>query len=258
MIDTHAHLDDERFATDLPAVLDRARDNGVSHILTIGVDRSTSEAAVRLAKQHQRLRAVVGIQPNYVAEALAGDFEQITSLAKESCVVGIGESGLDRYWDRAPFELQEQFFVQHLELSRKSKKPIVIHCREAEADVVRVLSEQVQMHGPIHGVMHSFAGDGPTMHACLALGLHISFAGMVTYKNAANLRELAAQVPEDRLLIETDAPYLAPVPVRGKRNEPAFVRHTAECLAMSRGVSVEQIDMLTTRNASELFQFAVS
>ena len=253
MIDTHAHLDDERFQADLSQVLERARSANVSHILTIGVDRVTSEAAVVLAEDHPMLRAVVGIQPNHVAEIRPDDFDRIELLAQKPVVVGIGESGLDRYWDHAPFEMQEVMFLHHLSLSKTVNKPIVIHCREAEADVVRVLSAFALAYGPIRGVMHSFAGDVGTMHACLALGLHISFAGMVTYKNAANLRELAAQVPEDRLLIETDAPYLAPVPVRGKRNEPAFVRHTAGCLANCRGPTVEQIDSITTRNATELF-----
>jgi TatD DNase family protein len=253
MIDTHSHLDDERFQADLPHVMERARTANVSHILTIGVDRATSKAAVVLAENHPMLRAVVGIQPNYVAQMREGDIEVIDELACLPVVVGIGESGLDRYWDRAPFEMQEVYFLHHLQLSKTVNKPIVIHCREAEADVVKLLSAFALANGPIRGVMHSFAGNADTMHACLALGLHISFAGMVTYKNAANLRELAEQVPENRLLIETDAPYLAPVPVRGKRNEPAFVRHTAECLANCRGTTVEQIDVITTRNATELF-----
>jgi TatD DNase family protein len=253
MIDTHAHLDDERFAADLPEVLRRAADNGLSHILTIGVDRVTSEAAVNLAERHPMLRAVVGIQPNYVAEVEQGDIDVIEELARLPVVVGIGESGLDRYWDKTPINQQALMFLHHLRLAKLRKKPIVIHCREAEADVVQCLAAFVSSEGPIRGVMHSFAGDAGTMHECLKLGLHISFAGMVTYKNAANLRELIAQVPDDRLLIETDSPYLAPVPVRGKRNEPAYVRHTAECVANVRGTTVEVIDELTTRNARELF-----
>jgi TatD DNase family protein len=253
LIDTHAHLDDERFAADLPAVLDRAAAAGVVRVLTIGVDLATSRAAVGLAARHPVLAAVVGIQPNHAAEAAPADWDEVTDLAARPEVVGVGESGLDRYWDRAPFPLQEDYFARHLHLARRLGKPIVIHCRQAEADVVRVLRAEFDRHGPVRGVMHSFSGDADTAAACVAVGLHVSFAGMLTYKTAADLRAVAATVPADRLLVETDSPYLAPVPVRGKRNEPAFVRHTADCLAAVRGVTAEVIADQTTRNARELF-----
>jgi TatD DNase family protein len=251
LFDTHAHLDDARFAADLPAVLGRAAAAGVTTTLTIGIDLPTSRAAVALAARFPQLKAVVGIQPNHVGEAGAGDWDEIVALAETATnVVGVGESGLDRYWDRAPFPLQEDYFARHLELAKRVSKPLVIHCREAEADVVRVLTA---FGGPIRGVMHSFSGDAATAAACVELGLHISFAGMVTYKNADALRQVATTIPLERLLVETDSPYLAPVPVRGKRNEPAFVRHTAECVAKVRGVSAEVIFEATTRNARELF-----
>ncbi len=250
LIDTHAHLDDDRFAADLPAVLDRAAAAGVSHTLTIGIDLATSRAAVALAGQWPQLRAVVGIQPNHVSEAQPGDFDEIVKLAEAPGVVGVGETGLDRYWDRAPFPLQEEFFVKHLALARRLNKPVVIHCREADADVLRVLRA---FGGPVSGVMHSFCGDADTAAACLELGLHVSSAGMLTYKNADALRAVAATIPLNRLLVETDSPYLAPVPVRGKRNEPAYVRHTAEVLAKLKGVSIEELAEETTRNARRLF-----
>lgn len=254
LIDTHAHLDDERFAADLPAVLERAAAAGVELTFTIGVDLPTSRAAVELATRFPTLRAVVGIQPNHVAEAGPTDWDEIVKLAETAAnVVAVGESGLDRYWDRAPFPLQEDYFARHLELARRLSKPIVIHCREAEADVVRMLRDEFTAHGSIRGVMHSFSGDAATAQACLEMGLHISFAGMVTYKTAENLRQMAAEVPLDKLLVETDSPYLAPVPVRGKRNEPAFVRHTAECVATAKGLSADELCEATTRNARELF-----
>ncbi len=253
LIDTHAHLDDERFAADLPAVLDRAAAAGVVRALTIGVDLATSRAAVELAARHSQLAAVVGIQPNHAAEAAPTDWDEIVRLAGRPEVVAAGESGLDRYWDRAPFPLQEDYFARHLDLARRLNKPIVIHCREAEADVVRMLRAEFDRHAPVRGVMHSFSGDAGTAAACVEMGLHVSFAGMLTYKTAGDLRAVAAIVPADRLLVETDSPYLAPVPVRGKRNEPAFVRHTADCLAAARGVSAEGIADQTTRNARELF-----
>ncbi len=254
LIDTHAHLDDERFAADLPAALERATAAGVTHTLTIGIDLPTSRAAVELAGRFPQLRAVVGIQPNHVAEAGPTDWDEVVKLAETAAnVVAIGESGLDRYWDRAPFPLQEDYFARHLALARRLNLPIVIHCREAELDVMRMLREEFAAHGPVRGVMHSFTSDTAVALACVELGLHISFAGMVTYKNAEDLRKVAAAVPLDRLLVETDSPYLAPVPARGKRNEPAFVRHTAECVAKVRGVSADEVCAATTRNARELF-----
>jgi TatD DNase family protein len=171
-------------------------------------------------------------------------------------VVGIGETGLDRYWNDTPFALQEEYFARHLELGRRMDRAVVIHCRDAEADVVRMLRDAYEKHGPIRGVMHSFTGSGATAQACLAMGLHLSFAGMLTYKNAADLRAVAAKVPADRVLVETDSPYLSPVPVRGKRNEPANVVHTAACLAGLHGVSAEEMAVRTTRNARQLFGLA--
>src|SRR5205814_5320824 len=142
-------------------------------------------------------------------------------------VVALGETGLDRHWNYTPFPQQEDFFARHLELGRRLDLPVVIHCREAEADVVRMLRGNFERQGPIRGVMHSFTGDAATAEACLAMGLYLSFAGMVTYKSAQPLREVARGVPLERILVETDSPYLAPVPLRGKRNEPANVVHTA-------------------------------
>jgi TatD DNase family protein len=167
--------------------------------------------------------------------------------------VAVGETGLDRHWNYTPFAQQEDYFARHLELARKHGLPVVIHCREAEADVVRMLREDFQRHGPIRGVMHSFTGDQATAEACLAMGLFLSFAGMVTYKNALALRHVARHVPLDRLLIETDSPYLAPVPVRGKRNEPAFVVHTAACLAGLHNMDLEPLAAKTTLNARQVF-----
>jgi TatD DNase family protein len=253
LFDTHTHLNDERFQADLTAVLDRAKNAGVEGMLCIGIDLPTSRAVLELAGQYPMLKAVVGIQPNYVAELGTTDWDEIAALATAPNVVGIGESGLDRYWDRAPFPLQEDYFSRHLQLAHRLNKPIIIHCREAELDVVRMLKAHYEQTGPIRGVMHSFCGDQPTATECLNLGLHLSFAGMLTYKTAENLRVVAATVPEDRLLVETDCPYLAPVPHRGKRNEPAFVRQTAECLATVRGVSVDVIAAQTTQNARRLF-----
>jgi TatD DNase family protein len=253
LIDTHAHLDDDRFADDLPAVLERARALGVVRTVAIGTTAPSSAACVTLAGRHPALAASVGLQPNHVAEAAADAWDEVARLATRPGVVAVGETGLDRHWDYTPFPQQEEYFARHLELARRRNLAVVIHCREAEADVVRTLREDYERHGPVRGVMHSFTGDAATAAACVAMGLYVSFAGMLTYKNAGALREVARGVPADRLLVETDSPYLAPVPVRGKRNEPAYVRHTAECLAAVRGMGVDTLAAETTRNARALF-----
>ena len=254
LYDTHAHLYDDRFAGDLPAVLARAAAAGVERILTLGIDAASSRASLKQAVEHDILLAAVGIQPNGVVEAEPGDWDAVVALAESSPrVAAIGETGLDRYWDRAPFALQEDYFARHLELAHRLKLPVAIHCREAEADVERMLRDRFEKFGPVRGVMHSYCGDAAHAGRFLAMGLHVSFAGMLTYKTADAVRAVAKIVPLDRLLVETDSPYLAPVPVRGKRNEPAFVAHTAACLAGVRGVSVAEIERRTTANARALF-----
>jgi TatD DNase family protein len=255
LFDTHVHLNDDRFADDLDQVVARARQVGIERVLTIGIDLATSQASVALAKRYPDfLSAAVAIQPNHVGEIQPGDWEGIVALSSESCVIAIGESGLDRYWDRAPFDQQEEYFARHLELSRTTKKPIIIHCREAEADVIRMLRQAFEANGPIAGIMHSYTGDALHARAALDMGLHVSFAGMITYKTAENIRETAKTIPLDRLLIETDSPYLAPVPVRGQRNEPAHVAHTARFVANLLGLTPEKLAETTTANAKRLFQ----
>jgi TatD DNase family protein len=220
-------------------------------MLTIGTTAASSKQAMELARQHSDIFAAVGIQPNYVAEEKPGDWEKIIALASDDRVVAIGETGLDRHWDYTPFESQVEAFDRHLELSRAAGKPFIVHCREAEADVVAQLRNATGA-GTLRGVMHSFAGDVATAEACLDLGLHISFAGMVTFKRNDALREVAKRVPLDRLLIETDAPYLAPMPHRGKRNEPAYVAHTAAVLAELHETTPQEFAKLTTANAFRL------
>lgn len=257
LIDTHAHLFDDRFAADLPAAIDRAVAAGVVGMLAVGIDAKSSLASVGLANRFDSVLAAVGIQPNRIAEAGPGDWDEIVRLAEtEPRVAAIGETGLDRHWHVAPFPQQEEYFARHLALARRLGKPVVVHCREAEADVVKMVTDDFDRHGPVRGVMHSFTGDAATAKACLAMGLHISFAGMVTYKSADDLRRIAKDVPADRLLVETDCPYLAPQAVRGKRNEPAFVAHTAAALANVRGEAVAAFAERTSANARALFGFA--
>lgn len=252
-IDTHCHLDEESFRPDLEEVIQRALDAGIKRMLTIGITLQTSEAAVVLANDHDCISAVVGIQPNYASQAAVSDWDEIVRLSKHPQVVGIGETGLDKYWDHAPLDVQQDYFRRHLQLSREIKKPFVVHCREAEAEVLEMLEEDF-VNGALNGLMHSFCGDAAMAARCVEMGMHISFAGMVTFKKNDELRAVAKTVPLDRILIETDAPYLAPHPKRGKRNEPALVIHTAECLADVHEVSIDTFAAKTTENALKLFK----
>jgi TatD DNase family protein len=196
--------------------------------------------------------AAVGIQPNYTGEAAEGDWEAVVELVRAPGVVAIGETGLDRYWDHTSFDVQQDYFDRHLRLSQETGLPFIVHLRECEADILAMLRE-ARLRGPLAGVMHSYTGTAAGAAESVELGLHVSFAGMVTFKKSAELREMAATVPDDHILIETDAPYLAPHPKRGRRNEPALVLHTAECLAETRGVSLDDFARQTTRNARRFF-----
>lgn len=253
LIDTHAHLDEERFQGDLDAVLERAARAGVVRVISVATTAGSSLASIDLARKHPLLAASVGIHPNHVAQSAPSDWDQVVSLATQPGVVAVGETGLDRHWHDTPFADQEDYFARHLALSRQTGLPVIIHCRKADADIVRMLRADFDAHGPVHGVMHSFSGDHAMAESCLAMGLYISFAGMLTYKNAQDLRDVAARLPVDRLLVETDSPYLAPVPCRGERNEPALVKHTALCLAQTLGIDAEELATQTTQNARKLF-----
>jgi TatD DNase family protein len=254
LVDTHAHLDQEEFDADRADVIARALAAGVKAMIAIGVTAESSAAAVRLAAEHPSVYAVVGIQPNYCAQAKPGDWEQIVALAGSSRVVAVGETGLDRHWDYTPFDVQQDYFDRHLRLAQEHGLPFVVHTRESDADVVAMLREARQ-RGPLRGVMHSFTGSAETAAECLGLGLYISFAGMVTFKKSADLRAVAATVPDERILIETDSPYLSPDPLRGKRNEPANLVYTARRLAEVRGVTFERFAEQTATNARTLFGF---
>ena len=255
-IDTHAHLDDGRFDPDRPTVLARAQAAGVRCVVTIGVDLATSRAAVALAGRFAAVSAAVGLQPTTLTETAAEEFAGVEELAAHPRVVAIGETGLDSYWGKVPPELQREYFALHLALARRVGKPVVIHARSAEAAVADMVEAAAAAFGPVRGVMHSYTGDAPTAARCVAAGLHISFAGMVTYKSAADLRGVAAAVPLDRLLVETDAPYLAPVPHRGRRCEPGYVADTGAAVAAARGEGVEAVAAATTANAVRLFGLA--
>ncbi|WP_235963237.1 TatD family hydrolase [Tautonia rosea] len=253
LVDTHAHLDDSRMARDLPGVLSRARQAGVTQVVAIGTTAESSQDTVALAQAHRGVVAAIGIQPNHGSEAQPGDWERIVELTDAPKVVAIGETGLDRYWDRTPFSLQQDLFDRHLALAFEHELPVIIHCRQCEADTIAQLE---RLGRPVSGILHSFTGNWDDAQAFLALGLHLSFAGMVTFRNESldPLREVAARMPIDRLLVETDSPYLSPHPFRGKTNEPARVALTCSRIAELRGMGAETLALQTTRNARHLFR----
>lgn len=252
-IDTHCHLDEESFTQDCAETIQRAVDAGVKTMLAIGITLDSCRRVVELAQQYPNVYAIVGLHPNYVSAALPGDWEKIVELMRAPKVVGLGETGLDKYWDYAPIDLQTEYFHRHVDLSRELDLPFVVHCREAEAETLAVLQQHAAT-GPLRGVMHAFCGSAETAAACLQMGMYLSMGGMLTFKKNEAQRQLSATLPLDRLLVETDAPYLAPTPYRGKRNEPAHVRLTAACLAETRGISKEEVATATTHNARQLFR----
>ena len=252
--DTHAHLDDERFDESRQQVIADAQRAGVTRMICVGTSLPTSQKCVSIAEQFDGVYAAVGIQPNYVAEAGDEDMAQIVDLASHPSVVAIGETGLDRYWDDSPFDQQIDFFRKHVELSISSGKAFIVHMRDCEVDMEKFLRQAHSDGLTLHGVMHSYTGGPVLRDLCLELGMYISFAGMVTYKKSKELREVARQVPLERLLIETDSPYLSPEPKRGVRpNHPGLVIHTGECLADVFGIAPSELASQTTKNACQLF-----
>lgn len=246
---THSHVDTGRqFAEDRAEVVQRALDMGVSRLMVVGFHKAAIPVSVAFAHQHDWAYAAVGIHPTEAAEWDA----ETEALVRQACadpkVVAIGEIGLDYYWkDRAPFDLQREVFRQQIRLAREVALPISIHDRDAHEDTLRILEEE---HAEdVGGIMHCFAGDWAMAERCMALGFVLGIGGTVTYKNNKVVQEVARRAPLDHLVLETDDPYLAPVPMRGRRNEPGYVRYVAEFLAQLRGISVEEVAEATYRNA---------
>ncbi len=250
LVDTHCHLDNEQFESDREAVIERARNAGVERMMAIGTGDGPPdlEVAVRLADAYPFLYATVGVHPHDASKATEQTFARLRELLRHPKVLALGEIGLDYHYDFSPREVQREVFERQLDLATEAGKPIVIHTREAWTDTLDVLRARWQGEG----IMHCFTGDAAQAREALEYGFHLSFGGVLTFPKAESVREAARITPEDRLLIETDCPYLAPVPRRGKRNEPAFIVETARRLAEVRGVTPDDIARATTANFERL------
>ncbi|MBL8710358.1 MAG: TatD family hydrolase [Rhodospirillaceae bacterium] len=252
LVDSHCHLDFDDFGGDFEAVLARARENGVARMLTICTRVTKFDQVLKIAEAADNIRCSVGIHPHEAANEPDVDVAKLVELSRHPKVVGIGEAGLDYFYDKSPRDRQRQVFATHIEASRASGLPLIVHSRDADEDTVKLL-EAGAVQGGLTGVIHCFTATQYLADAALAMGFYISLSGIVTFKNAESLRAVAKSIPLDRLLVETDSPYLAPMPMRGKRNEPAFVRHTAQYVADFLGLPLADLAAATTANFDRLF-----
>jgi TatD DNase family protein len=256
LVDSHCHLDFSDFAGEIGGVLARAKAADVGLMLSVGTQLSKADAALALAERYPQVYATVGVHPHHVTEEGAVTVEDLMARAAHPRVVGIGESGLDFFYDFSPRAEQEASFRLHIEAARRLGLPLVIHSRDADADMLRILHDEMA-NGRFHALMHCFSSSRRLAEEALDLGLYISASGVITFNRSEDLRHIFRDVPLDRLLVETDSPYLAPVPLRGHRNEPANVVHTARVLASVKGIGMEEIARITTANFLRLFSRVV-
>lgn len=252
IFDTHTHLNVAQFSEDIPETVAHARELGVTEMAVVGFDTPTIEKSLELSRDYEEICSIIGWHPTEAgsySKAIESDLQSKLSLPK---VVALGEIGLDYYWMEDPKEVQDKVFRRQIAIAREMKLPISVHTRDAIEDTYQILKDE-KIH-QVGGIMHSFSGDTEWMARFLELGMHISISGVVTFKKAVEVQAVAAAVPAEKLLIETDAPYLAPVPFRGKRNEPGYTRYVAERVAELRGESMEQVAQVTRQNAHQLFR----
>ncbi|AWV88800.1 TatD family hydrolase [Bradymonas sediminis] len=257
LIDTHAHLDSPKIYARLDEVLANAKEAGVDRIVTIGASRGmdSNRRALEIARQYDWIRCTIGLHPHDAESADEATVELLRrEFAGDAQVVGIGETGLDYFYDNAPVDKQKWAFRQFLEMSKEFNKPVIIHSRDADEDCIAMLKET----GVTGGILHCFTGSRWMAEELFELDFYLSFSGIVTFKSAAELLEIARDTPLERILVETDSPYLAPIPHRGRPNEPAYLRHTAEKIAEARGMSFEEFAQATTKNASRVFDWPLT
>ena len=253
LVDSHCHLDFPDLASRLPELLQRMEENAVGLAVCIGVNLEDFPRVLALAEAHPQLWATVGVHPEYT-DVREPDENELLALANHPKVIAIGETGLDYYWQKDKPEWQRARFRTHIRAARRCGKPLVVHTRESAEDTLNVLAEEGA--DAVGGVMHCFTENWEVARRALDLGFYISFSGIVTFKNAAIVKDVAQRCPLDRILVETDSPYLAPMPYRGKQNQPAYVRHVAEEIARLRDISLEDVTAATTQNFFTLFKHA--
>lgn len=254
LFDTHVHLNARNFFEDRDEIIQRAFDAGVTHMVVVGFDRATIPLAIEIAEQYETIYAAVGWHPVDAVDMTEQDLEWIEELSSHPKVVALGEMGLDYHWDKSPKDVQKEVFRKQIRLAKKLQMPIIIHNREATEDIIAILQEE--QAASVGGIMHCYNDSVDYIQDCLDMNFYISLGGPVTFKNATLPKEVAVKVPLDLLLIETDAPFLAPHPYRGKRNEPAYVTLVAEKIAALRGMSLEEVGEITTKNAHTLFRLS--
>lgn len=253
IIDTHCHINDDAFTDDLQTVIHNAHIQDVKQMIVIGVDKISGLRALEIAEKNEGIFVAIAWHPVDVIDCTDADKQWLQEVWSHPKVVAVGETGLDYHWDKSPKEQQKEFFVWHLEEAIQRSLPFIIHNRDAHADTLTILKEMYQKYGELKGIMHSYSGSVEMAREFLKLGLHLSISGVVTFKNAKNVKEVVPIIPDNKILVETDAPYLTPSPYRGKRNEPAYTRLTAQEVAKLRGISLEAVATLTTNNAKALF-----
>jgi TatD DNase family protein len=256
LVDSHCHLEFPDFAPEQQAVIDRARAVGIGHFLTISTKVHRFGEIVRIAEAHDDISCSLGTHPHSAEEEGDVTTARLVELGAHPKVVAIGETGLDYYYDNSPRDLQQEAFRRHIRAALELRLPVIVHTRDAEDDTIRILREEAQGTG-LTGVLHCFSSSPQLAEDAIEFGFHISFSGIITFKKSEELRDTARKVPLDRMLVETDAPFLAPIPKRGQRNEPAFVVHTAKVLAELHGLSAEALADKTTENFFKLFPKAV-
>lgn len=255
-VDSHCHLDYDVFQEDFEAVLERAAQNSIDYMVSIGVQLEKTQNILDLVAPYQNIFASAGIHPHHALEAPENTLQLLEYYAQHEKIVGLGETGLDYYYNQTGYDTQEALFRQHIEVARQYDLPVIIHTRDAEDDTIRILQDEVKNNGNFRILIHCFSGSYHLAEKCLDLGAYLSISGIITFKNSNDLRETVSKVPIDRLLVETDAPYLAPMPHRGKRNEPAYTKYTLETVANLHNLDYNTADIQTTDNFFKLFSKA--
>lgn len=247
--DSHAHLDDERFDPDRDEVIKGLKSEDISLYINVGADINSSKKSIELAEKYDFIYAAAGVHPHDAADLSESDMDILEKMLSHKKVVALGEIGLDYFYDNSPRELQRKWFIRQMELAKKTDMPVIIHCRDAMGECLEIIKKS----GIKKGVMHCFSGSRESALVLLNLGWYISFSGSVTFKNAKKLQQAAEIVPIERMFIETDSPYLSPEPMRGRRNNPAYVRHVAEKIADIKGISLDAVAKITKENAKNFF-----